>query len=167
MFNKILPFIFLLSILVNAQDEYKPLVKAERQRYLNLKKMSEVQYPGDSKIDVTYYGLDLTITSNPNYLIGNITIGAKSDTIELNSCFLDLRDFLMVDSIQINGNSTSFVHSDNKINITLDHTYSMGEAFTLNVYYRGVPSGTNFGGFYFQTQHNVSGAPVIISTLNT
>jgi len=162
MFNKLFTILLTSAVMISAQDEHKPLVKAERERYLNLKKMSEVQYPGDSKIDVTYYGLDLTITYNPNYLTGNVTIGAKSDTVDLNSCFLDLRDFLIVDSIQVNGSTASFIHSNNKINITLDHTYGMGEPFTLKVFYRGVPGGTNFGGFYFQTH---AGTP-IISTLS-
>jgi len=162
MIKKIFTVVLLLTSLLFAQDEYKPWIKAERERFVRMRDIAKVQYPGDSKIDVTYYGLDLTITYNPNYLTGNVTIVAKSDTIDLNSCFLDLRDFLIVDSIQINGNSTSFVHSNNKINITLDHAYTLGEPFTLKVYYRGVPSGTNFGGFYFQTH---AGTP-IISTLS-
>ncbi len=144
-----------MTSLIIAQEEYKPWIKGERERHAKSIQLQKVQYPGDSKIDVTYYGLDLTATANPNYLIGNVTIEAKADTTEINTCFLDLRTTLTVDSVLLNGTATSFTHSSNKINITLDHTYTLGELFILKVYYQGVPSG---GGFYFGTHQ---GTPVI------
>ncbi|MCW8805071.1 MAG: M1 family aminopeptidase [Ignavibacteriaceae bacterium] len=162
MLNKILPIILILSALVNAQNEYKPWIKGERERYSKQIQLSKVMYPGDSKIDVTYYGLDLSITANPNYLTGNVIIGVKADTTSLNTCFLDLRNFLIIDSLLLNGTAAVYDHSNNKINITLDHTYSQGEAFTLRVYYHGVPGSSGFGGFLFGTH---SGTPVI-STLS-
>jgi aminopeptidase N len=162
MIKQILIVVLLTTTMLMAQDEGKSIAKMERERYSHLMKMNEVQYPGDSKIDITYYGLDLTVTYSPNYLTGIITIDVKSDTTVLNSCFLDLRDFMIVDSILINGSSTPFVHSNNKVNITMDHTYTLGEPFTLKVYYKGVPGGSGFGGFYFQTH---AGTP-IISTLS-
>jgi len=162
MLLKIFTSLLLIASLCFAQDDYKPWVKSERERHSKLIQLQKVQYPGDSKIDITYYGLDLTVTTNPDYLTGNVTIGVKADTTNLNYCFLDLRDFLTVDSILVNGASASFTHSSNKINITLDHTYVQEESFTLQIYYQGVPGGTNFGGFYFDTH---AGAP-IISTLS-
>lgn len=162
MLKQIFTIALSLTSLLIAQDEYKPWIKGERERHSRSIQMSKVLYPGDSKIDVTYYGLDLTITTNPNYLRGIVTVGVKSDTSSLNTCFLDLRNILTVDSIQLNGSTAAFTHVNNKINIALDHTYTQGEAFTLKIYYRGVPGGTNFGGFYFGT-HN--GTP-IISTLS-
>ncbi len=158
MLKQFFTVLLLLSSLLNAQDEYKPWIKGERERHSKLIQLSKVQYPGDSKIDVTYYGLDLWVTYNPNYISGNVTIGVKSDTSFLNECFLDLRSFLIVDSVLLNGNTAQYTHSDNKINITLDHTYTQGESFTLKVYYRGVPSGTGFGGFFFGTH---AGTPVV------
>lgn len=160
--NKMIKQIFagalLLTSLLMAQDEYKSWIKAERERFAKTRELSKVMYPGDSKIDVIYYGLDLKITTNPNYLIGNVTICVKADTSSLNMCFLDLRSFLIVDSVLLNGTTAQYTHSDNKINITLEHTYSQGEPFTLKVYYRGVPSGTGFGGFFFGTH---AGTPII------
>ena len=160
MLLKIFTSFLLIASLCFAQDGPKPWLKSERERHSKLIQLQKVQYPGDSKIDITYYGLDLTITTNPEYLTGIVTIGVKADTTAINSCFLDLRDFLTVDSIMINGATASFTHSSNKINITLDHTYIQDEPFILNIYYQGVPSGTNFGGFYFRTH---SGAPIISS----
>lgn len=162
MLLKIITPLLLIVSLCFAQYDIKPWVKSERERFSKLNQLQQVQYPGDSQIDITYYGLDLTITTNPNYLTGIVTIGVKADTTEINSCFLDLRNFLTIDSILINGASTTFTHSNNIININLDHTYLQGEPFTLKIYYRGEPGGTNFGGFYFGTH----GGTPIISTLS-
>ena len=158
MLKQMFTVVLLLSSLLIAQENYRPWIKSERERHSRSIQMSKVLYPGDTKIDITYYGLDLKVTYNPNYISGNVTIGVKSDTSSLNNCFLDLRDFLIVDSVLLNNTAAQYTHLNNKINITLDHTYTQGEPFTLNVYYRGVPSGTNFGGFFFGTHQ---GTPVI------
>lgn len=162
MINKIFTTVLIFASLLSAQDKHELLVKSERDRYSKLIKMSEIQYPGDSKIDITYYGLDLTVTTSPNYLTGNVIIGVKTDTTSLNTCFLDLRNILTVDSVLLNGTTAVYSHSSNKINITLDHTYSQGEPFTVRVYYQGVPGSSGFGGFLFDSH---SGTPVI-STLS-
>jgi aminopeptidase N len=164
MIKKIFTAVFLISTITSAQYEYKPWIKAERERFSKLNKLSEVQYPGDSKIDITYYGLDLKITTSPNFLTGNVTIGVKTDTTSLNTCFLDLRNILIVDSILINGTTTTYNHSSNKITINLDHTYIQDETFILKVYYHGVPGGSGFGGFYID-YHGSPSTP-IISTLS-
>ena len=162
MLKQIFTVVLLLTSLLIAQQDYKPWIKGERERHSKQIQLSKILYPGDSKIDVTYYGLDIKITTNPNYLNGRVIIDAKADTSSVNTCFLDLRSFLIVDSILINGSVTTFTHTNNIINITLDQTYNEGDPFTLEVFYRGVPSGTNFGGFDFGTH---SGIP-IISTLS-
>ena len=160
MIKKLFTIVLIVTGLISAQDEYKPWIKGERDRYSKSIQLSKIQYPGDSKIDITYYGLDLTITTSPNYLIGVVTIDVRTDTTTLNYCFLDLRNFLTVDSILINGIATTYSHSDNIINIILDHTYIQDEPFTLKVYYQGIPGGTNFGGFDFSFH---AGIPVISS----
>jgi aminopeptidase N len=162
MIKQIFTVVLLLTSLLIAQDEYKPWVKAERERFAKTRELSKIMYPGDSKIDVTYYGLDLKITTNPNNLIGNVTIGVKTDTTSLNSCFLDLRNFLVVDSVLLNGSLTTYSHANNLLNITLDHTYTQDETFTLKVYYHGLPGSSGFGGFYFGS-HN---GTVTISSLS-
>ena len=129
MIKRIFTVVLILSSILIAQNEEKPLVKAERQRFAKMQELSKVTYPGDSKIDVTYYGLDLAITTSPNNISGNVTIGVRTDTSSINNCFLDLRDFLVVDSIWINGMNTTYVHSNNIINIDLDHTYVLDEEF--------------------------------------
>jgi aminopeptidase N len=154
MIKRIFTGILLFSSILFAQNEEKPWIKAERENFARMRELSKVRYPGDSKIDVTYYGLDLNITTNPNNISGNITIGVRTDTSAINTCFLDLRNFLIVDSVLINGSATTFNHTNNIIIINLDHTYVLNEPFTLNVFYHGVPGSTGFGGFYFNTHGN-------------
>ena len=161
MFHRFLAVLFLISSIGFAQQkDYKPWIKAERDNFKKTNELSNVHYPGDTKIDVTYYGLDLKVTTNPNNLIGNVTIGVKSDTSSLNTCFLDLRDILTVDSVLLNESSVSFSHLNNKIIIMLGHTYNQDETFTLKVFYHGLPGGSGFGGFYFSTH---SDTPIIAS----
>ena len=162
MINKIFTIVLLLTTFLLAQNEDKPWIKAERENFVRMRELSKVMYPGDSKIDITYYGLDLKITTSPNNLIGNVTIGVRTDTTSINTCFLDLRNFLIVDSILINGTATTFNHTNNIIIINLDHTYIQDEPFTLNVYYHGLPGSSGFGGFYFGSH---GGYPTI-STLS-
>jgi aminopeptidase N len=160
MIKKIFTIVLLVTSFLAAQVEYKPWIKAERERYAKTIELSKIQYPGDSKIDITYYGLDLKITSNPNYLSGSVVIGVKVDTSDISNCFLDLRNDLTVDSVLLNGSSTTYTHTNHKININLDRTYLQDESFIVEVYYRGVPGYSNFGGFYFGS-HN--GTPIISS----
>ena len=155
-------FLLLFSLNLFAQGVDSRIVKAERERFHNQQQLSKVMYPGDSEIDVTYYGLNLTITTGPNFLTGAVTVNAKVDTASLNSFFLDLRSIFTVDSVTLNGSTTSFTHLNQKITIPLEHTYTQGEEFSTTIYYQGVPGSSGFGGFLFGSH---GGSPVI-STLS-
>ena len=71
MFFKLLVCVVLFAGFLFAQENQRDkIIKSEQERYSKTLELSKIQYPGDIKIDVTYYGLDLTITSPPHYLIG-------------------------------------------------------------------------------------------------
>lgn len=153
--------VFLLAASLNiAQEEYKPWVKAERERHARTIQLSKIQYPGDTKIDVTYYGLDLNITYQPNYITGKVIVNALVDTSSITGFFLDLSDSLTVDSVLSDGSQLNFTHSDNKINIALDGTYLQNESISLIIYYQGLPPQTGFQSFKFGTH---AGQPIISS----
>jgi aminopeptidase N len=158
MIKKFFTIVILITSFSFAQDDYKPWIKAERDRHAKTIQLSKIQYPGDTKIDVTYYGLNLAVTANPNYLVGAVIIEVKADTT-IDNCFLDLRDALSIDSLLLNGTSISnYTHSSHKINITLDRTYLQGEMFTVKVYYQGTPGSSGFGSFEFSSHQ---GTPAI------
>ncbi len=123
--------------------------------------LTKVNYPGDSNIDVTYYKLNLTVQYNPNYLIGAVTVEAKSTVDSLNTFFLDLQNVLKVDSVISNNQSLNFSQPSGsaRLNITLGKAFNTGEKFSLIVYYQGVPGSSGFGSFTFGT--TIIGQPSI------
>jgi aminopeptidase N len=144
-----------ISIAAYSQDGAHICSQYKIQRFQSLMKMNEVNYPGDSKIDVTYYKLDLKLTHTPNYLIGNVVVNAKIDTLSANTVYLDLATNLTVDSVLLYGASRPFTHSANKITITLDRIYNFGENISLVIYYQGVPQAVSgFGASFRFDSHN-------------
>ena len=160
-FSSIIIFI-IFSYSIFAQENQHICSKSKISHYSKLKKTNEINYPGDSNIDVTYYKLDIALSYSQRLISGNVTIDAKSEISDLNSFSLDLRDNLNVVSIKLGDLKLEFTHSDNLINITLDKNYNEGEDFSILVYYNGTPGSSGFGSFAF-TSHN--GQPEI-STLS-
>ncbi|MEP0861169.1 MAG: T9SS type A sorting domain-containing protein [Ignavibacterium sp.] len=154
-------FVVLLSLNLMAQSPEKFWVKSEQLRAERLLKNENINYPGDSRFDVTYYKLDLKIMHTTQTISGNVIVNAKADTLNVNSIFLDLVNQLIVDSVLCNGNPAAFTRSTNKINITLDNTYNTGESFSIQVFYHGTPPSSGFGSFTFDTR--AGGAPSIFT----
>jgi aminopeptidase N len=129
------------------------IVEFEKEKYLKSFNQSELNYPGDPSYDVTYYKLNLTISHEPKYLIGGITLSAESMIDDLISFFLDLSDILTVDSVKSDDDNLNFSHSENILTIQTDHPYNLNEEFNITVFYRGMPQTTGLGSFVFDT-HN-------------
>ncbi len=149
----------MLLIFLSASNSFpqlnkKKLVESEKHQLQNYYKINKILYPGDSSINVTYYGLNLTLTYSPNYLKGIVTVNAKSMENGLTNFFLDLQDPLLVDSVLLNGTKISFIHSSAKLNITLPRIYNYGEQFSLVIYYQGIPGSSGFGSFEFGSHNN-------------
>jgi aminopeptidase N len=155
MLNKIcviLVTVFIFNLETFSQ-QIKEISNAEKNAYERIFKASKVTYPGDSTFDVTYYKLNLTLTSKPNYLTGIVTVSGKM--LQASSkIFLDLQDTLIVDSILSGSNRLNFTHTNAKLNIDLGKDYNVGENFSIDVYYQGVPGASGFGSFEFSTHGN-------------
>jgi hypothetical protein len=54
---------------------------------------ARVAYPGDANIDVNYYKLNLKLSTSPNSLSAEVTVGFKCK-ITINNCVLDLSSVL-------------------------------------------------------------------------
>ena len=147
-------FIFLSASNSFPQLNKKKLVESEKHQLQNYYKINKILYPGDSSINITYYGLNLTLTYSPNYLKGIATVNAKSTENNLTNFFLDLQDPLLVDSVLLNGSKIPFIHSSAKLNITLPQIYNYGEQFSLVIYYQGIPGSSGFGSFEFGSHNN-------------
>ena len=156
MFFRIFTILLILSSITIAQTDYDLFLKAEKEKYVKILEASEINYPGDSKIDVTYYGLELNLTYEPAYLIGAVRIDIRIDTTSANSFFIDLKNTLTVDSLLLNGSPAVFTHIDDKINIVLDRTYILNETLSVIIFYRGLPDPTGQGSFYFEPYYEHS-----------
>jgi aminopeptidase N len=126
-------------------------IKYEQEKYFNHLDSKTINYPGDTSFDVTYYKLNLTVSYSPNYLIGEVTVSAKSVTENLTSVFLDLSNVLAVDSIISDNVSLSFSHAEDKVIITLEREYGLNEIFSIIIYYQGIPVTTGLGSFAFDS----------------
>ncbi|MBI5730585.1 MAG: M1 family metallopeptidase, partial [Ignavibacteriales bacterium] len=162
---------FLVNILSHAQDGADYCSEGKIKSFSRLSKISSVQYPGDSNIDVKYYKLDLRVAVNPNNLSGVVTVRANSTKQNLTSFYLDLvkaaSGGLTVSSVKQNGNNLSFTHANNQLQINLSKSYALNEEFSVDITYSGVPiSGTGFistASFSFLDR---SAAKIVIASLS-
>ena len=129
------------------RDKMPDLYTSEAQRYQRLQTLANAT--DDSTIDVTYYKLNLTVTTSPNYLRGIVTVKALSKTSGLTSITLDLMNTMTVDSIRMENLNVQFSQNITTVSITLNRSYGNGEMMILDVYYRGIPVATGFGSFEF------------------
>jgi aminopeptidase N len=171
-FNYLL--LLLLPLFATAQDNVDGGVFCQlgKVRYLDrlaANPKARLAYPGDASIDVTYYGLDLRLTTTPASLRGAATITLKSTTAALSSFFLDLNstsattgEGLRVDSVKAGAQKLVFQHAQNKLTITPPQPLANGQAFTLTVYYQGIPNSSAQGSFKFD-KHDTTTDPVIWS----
>jgi aminopeptidase N len=110
--------------------------------------------------DVTYYKLDLEISSQPNYLKGEVNIVGICRQNNSQSLTLDLGNTLHVDSIHVNGKGSNFFQKSSSFDITLDRPLQFGEILSINIFYRGTPAASGFGSFVFNIH---SGVPWVYS----
>ncbi|WP_435354422.1 M1 family aminopeptidase [Emticicia sp. SJ17W-69] len=122
---------------------------------------ARIAYPGDDKIDITYYKLNLNLSHTQQYLKGEATVALKAKAT-LSSFFLDLRNILKVDSIKLGAKKLSFLQDASKVTITLDKQYTENQVISVLVYYQGKPASSGFGSFSFATHGNAQ-QPVVWS----
>lgn len=135
------------QLLVLPEKQQDPF-SAEGHRYVSL--LNTHQHPNaDSRIDVTYYRLNLHITTSPNFLRGVVTLKAISKVDQLATLSLDLTNTLTVDSIKMENVNVQFVQHPTTVSIELNRSYGFGQMVVLDVYYQGIPQGTGFGSFVF------------------
>ena len=115
--------------------------KSKMLGFSRLNKISQIKYPGDSTIDVTYYKLNLTITVKPtNFLTGIVTVQAKPVNDGLTAFFLDLLNNMTVSSVTVNGTAVQYSQNNNTLIINLGRSYAKGEMFSADISYSGLPS---------------------------
>lgn len=105
----------------------------------------------DMSFDVTYYKLDLRITTAPDRLEGRVTVKGASRDSTLSFITLDLMNAMTVDSVTMESGRVSFMQHPATLVVTLDTAYGAGQPISFDVYYGGVPHSTGFGSFVFSS----------------
>jgi aminopeptidase N len=105
----------------------------------------------DPGIHVTYYRLRLGLSPSPALLAGDVLSKNVCVAESLTAVNFDLAGSMTVDSVVGNGTRLPFSQFLQGFQVQLDRTYHRGEIFTLDTYYRGVPSPTGFGSFEFSS----------------
>lgn len=128
---------------------------SKRKSFIQNNRFSD--YPGDSTINVTYYKLDLKITTSPDFLNAIVTVNANS-LKSFSSFYLDFEDNMVVDTVSSGNVLLNFSQSDDKLFITLNSPVTSGENFEVIIKYHGVPKVVGLGSFVFGENH---GSPAI------
>jgi aminopeptidase N len=144
----------ILSVKLLAQDNKEQNQKIIENKNPTSFSLQKINYPGDTNIDILYYKLNLAIDSSSGFIQGAVTVTAQSLSDGLNSFFLDLTNSLTIDSILSNKTKVVYVHNnDNTVQISLNNPLSVGQKFSIIVYYHGIPPQTGFGS-YIVSKHN-------------
>lgn len=144
--------LLLFSPFVLSQSGKDECITGKISHFNRLQKFAGINYPGDSKYDVKYYKLDLTVNHIAQTISGNVTCKAEIVQPNVTEIYYDLTNPLIVDSVLFNGNSVSFTRGVNTLNIQTGITLNQGDNFTTVVYYHGTPGSSGFGSFEFSSQ---------------
>ena len=109
----------------------------------------------DPDIDVTYYKLDLTVTTAPPLLRGSVIVRASCVRDSIRTVTLDLNGAMRVDSVHSGTVPLLFVQYPLGLTITLERTYVANEQLSLRLFYGGMPVSAGFGSFMFSGQNGV------------
>jgi aminopeptidase N len=120
--------------------------------YTHLNKTGDITYPGDSSIDVEYYKLSINVFPELDEIHGVVTVGMRPDSDNLNEFYLDLEDNMDVSTVTKDGSELSFSHSDDKLTIQFNETYTPDDRIDVVITYSGDPNSSGFGSFNFDSQ---------------
>jgi aminopeptidase N len=157
--KKIITVVLILLVGVAfAQSGGDECILAKTNHFNRLQKFANINYPGDSKYDVKYYKLDISVNHTSQTLSGNVTCNAVIAESNVSQIYFDLTNPLVVDSVLVNGINRTFTRGTNTVVINLGTTLNIGDNFSSKVYYHGTPGSSGFGSFEFSS-HN--GTPAI------
>jgi aminopeptidase N len=132
----------------NSEKQFR---QTELLRYKALMEQRTNEVTAEERIDVTYYKLDITITTSPQYVKGNVVVRATSKRDNLTSVTLDLMSSLIVDSVLVGGIRVAVSQHSSSFDVTLDRAYNNGELIAMQIFYRGIPGSSGFGSFAFSS----------------
>ncbi|MDX9923303.1 MAG: M1 family aminopeptidase [Ignavibacteriaceae bacterium] len=146
-------FLFIIVLLIAnvtlyPQSGAELCSSAKIKSYEKLFKSDQINYPGDSNIDIIYYKLDLQFYYSSKFLSGTVNINGVSKKENLVQIFLDLNRTMSVQSVKFENQILTISQTaQNRLYITLPSGRSLrfNEPFSLEIKYSGYPESS--GGF--------------------
>ncbi len=115
---------------------------------------------GDPGIDVTYYRLNLRVFPAATALQGVVRMTATVVAASITGVTLDLSGSMTVDSVRMGQTLLQVTRYPTGFVASLPSPLLKGAAFSVDVFYHGVPASTGFGSFVFS---ETSGSPWVWS----
>lgn len=102
--------------------------------------------------DALHYKLEIELNFANSTIQGTNTATFEARANGTTALSLDLLSALAVTSVQMNGAPVAWTRPTDRIDVTLDRPYNLGEPFTVQVTYGGAPPvPAGFGGLQFTT----------------
>lgn len=98
---------------------------------------AQIQLRSDTTIDVNFYHLDLTIAVDSPYIAGSVYIRLQPKQNNVNTLRLNLKSFMIVDSVTMD--AVSFSSLNDIVSVNLAHGFNIGNPVAIKIYYHGVP----------------------------
>jgi aminopeptidase N len=118
-------------------------------RYRKLSEQTTLTSYASTWFDVTYYGLNLAITTDPPHIMGSVRIFGVVRSNPSSTLIFDLMNTMHVDSIKVNGMANSFHQKSMTVEIDRDTTILTDVTLAVEIFYQGIPAETGFGSFVF------------------
>ena len=134
--------------------------KAEMFRYRQIQLTETMQTLNQEQYDVLYYDIDLLIDPDQRTVSGKVGLRARVAKGFMDRMEVDLHDNMTVNLITVFGDTASFTHQNDLVDIELGNMYSREDIVEAEIEYSGTPSGGGEDYFRF-TYHD--GKPMIWS----
>ena len=115
------------------------------ERAQRMAELATIRTPNQDLFDVTWYGLNLTLTPTTTTLSGTVTTTAQVVSGPVTTFDFNLKSTMSVSAATSGGGATTFSSAANILTVNLDRSYATGETVTLTVTYSGNPAGDSFG----------------------
>lgn len=138
--KKLYFFITLFTLLISTQAQDGHLCAASKihhHQQLRSNTLSVQQIGVTEKYDVTFYMLDVNVERTSTDINGMTKMIAKSKVANLDTVLFELHPNLTIDSIQLNGITTSYTRVNTAV--ILQTAIPLNTSFTVDVYYGGTP----------------------------
>ena len=142
---------FVLGQKITDQNFICSQTKSLSRTFLESSTLTEDQ----SKIDITYYNIDIEIDFNSQQIFGSVIANGYVGMNQPDYIELDFSDEMIVDSVLLNGQIASFDHTNDLVKIPAPISIPEGYNFTCRIFYHGNPPTSGFGSYNFDMHNNI------------